>query len=208
MTALPVCSASRAHTYPQGAALRFAPSLIAFGLLLVAFLSAAPAADAEEIINFSAFSPTFASSGQPTEAQLVTLRDNGLQRVVYIAYSDHERSLPNADRLAKQLGLEYIHIPVEWNSPTRSDFELFAAVMQQDADKSTLLHCQMNYRASAFAMLYRVLYQDVPLAQAKADMNTVWTPNETWTNLVLTVLKANGVNPNCEGCDWTPAQPQ
>lgn len=162
--------------------------------------------NADEIINFVRFSPTFASSGQPTAAQLTALRDEGLQRVVYIAYSDHERSLANEDRLAKKLGLDYIHIPVEWNAPLRSDFELFAGVVNQDPTKSTLLHCQLNYRATAFAMLYRVIHQNVGVAQAKAEMNAVWTPNETWTNFILAVLKDSGVDSQCAGCDWTPSE--
>ncbi len=178
--------------------------LVAVFLLLSGQVAAQSGAD--EIINFVRYSPTLASSGQPTAAQLTMLRENGLQRVVYIAYSDHERSLANEDRLAKKLGLDYIHIPVEWNTPLKSDFELFAGVVNQDTSKSTLLHCQLNFRATAFAMLYRVIHQDVSVAQAKAEMNAVWTPNETWTNFILAVLKDADVDPNCDGCDWTPAE--
>ncbi|MFK8014215.1 MAG: protein tyrosine phosphatase family protein [Gammaproteobacteria bacterium] len=162
----------------------------------------------DDIINYFHYSPTFASSGQPTAEQLKRLRDDGLKRIVYIAYSDHERSLANEDRIAKRLGMEYIHIPVEWSAPTVSDFELFASVMQQDASKSTLLHCQMNFRATAFAMMYRVIHEDVPVAKAKAEMNAVWTPNETWTKLIFDVLQAANIDPHCDGCDWTPAKPQ
>ena len=32
------------------------------------------------------------------------------------------------------------------------------------------------YIDDLFLFLYRVLYQDVPVAQAKADMNTIWKP--------------------------------
>ncbi len=178
-------------------------------LIALALLITMPAlADDDGIINYVSYSPVFASSGQPNAEQLTALRDEGLKRVVYVAYSDHERSLPNEDRVAKNLGLEYIHIPVEWNAPTQSDFELFASIMQQDPDKPTLLHCQMNYRATAFAMLYRVIYDDVPLASAKADMNAVWTPNETWTGYIRDVLERADIDPDCEGCDWTPAKPQ
>jgi hypothetical protein len=50
-----------------------------------------------------------------------------------------------------------------------------------------------------------VIYEDVPVAQAKADMNSVWQPNETWRDFIFTVLAENDVNPECEGCDWTPS---
>ena len=159
--------------------------------------------DVTDIVNYREYSPIFSSSGQPDEDALKAAQAAGFERVVYIAYSDHRNSLENEDRIAKNLGMEYVQIPVEWEAPTVSDFNLFAGAMELAPEKRTLLHCQVNYRASAFSMLYRVVYQDVPLAEAKADMNSVWTPNETWRDLIFAVLEANGVSPDCAGCDWS-----
>ncbi|MFK8052549.1 MAG: protein tyrosine phosphatase family protein [Woeseiaceae bacterium] len=158
---------------------------------------------ADEIVNYREYSPLFASAGQPTKDQFAGLKERGFDRVVYVAYSDHDNFIPNADRLAKQLGLQYIHIPVEWDAPTRADYDLIAAALQQGDSNKTLLHCQLNYRASAFAMLYRVLVLEVPLSEAKADMNAVWQPNRTWTNFLRETLGEYGIDPDCEGCDWT-----
>jgi hypothetical protein len=83
-----------------------------------------------------------------------------------------------------------------------ADFYAFAGAMQREPDKKTLLHCQANYRASAFAFLYRVIYQDVPVAEAKVDMNSIWQPNETWRGLIFEVLADNDISPECAGCDW------
>ncbi|MDZ7769442.1 MAG: hypothetical protein U5K38_10390 [Woeseiaceae bacterium] len=86
------------------------------------------------------------------------------------AWTDNESSL-DEDRLVKSLGMEYMHIPVEWAAPTASDFYLFAGAMQRAPEKKTLLHCQANYRAAAFSFLYRVLHEDLPVAEAKRDLN-------------------------------------
>lgn len=164
-------------------------------------------ASAEEsggIMNYVEYSDRFASAGQPTAEQLTELGRQGFGRVVYIAWTDNESSLAGEDRLVKSLGMEYLHIPVEWTEPTASDFYLFAGAMQRAPEKKTLLHCQANYRASAFSFLYRVLYEDVPVAEAKRDLNTIWTPNETWRDLIFTVLDDHGISPHCDGCDWTP----
>ncbi|MEM7280631.1 MAG: protein tyrosine phosphatase family protein [Pseudomonadota bacterium] len=158
------------------------------------------------ISNFRQYDEHFSSSGQPTPEQLQKVADAGYDRVVYIAYSDHKNSLANEDRLVKKLGMEYLHIPVEWDQPTVSDFDLFVGAMQRGDSKKTLLHCQVNFRASAFALLYRVIHLGVPLSQAKKDMNSVWTPNKTWTNLILQVLAKNDIDANCDGCDWTPGE--
>lgn len=172
-------------------------------LLVTIFLAEEASAGPGDIVNFREYSPNFASAGQPDAEQLEAARDAGFERVIYIAYSDQERSLANEDRVVKSLGMEYVHIPVEWDAPTASDFALFAAAMQSGEGKKTLLHCQVNYRASAFSFLYRVINEGVPVAQAKADMNSVWTPNETWRALIFSVLENAGISPHCDGCDWS-----
>lgn len=156
-----------------------------------------------DISNYREYSPNFASSGQPTKEQLELLRDEGFERIVYIAFSNSGKAFADEDVVVKELGMDYVHVPVIWDQPTAADFYAFAGSMQRDADRKTLLHCQVNYRASAFSFLYRVIYRDVPVAEAKADMNTVWQPNETWRNLIFEILEENGKSPHCDGCSWT-----
>lgn len=174
---------------------------IAFLLLgLIAPLAVAQSLD--DIVNFRQYSERFASAGQPTEAQLEQVRDAGFERIIYIAFSTDRNAIANEDRLVRDLGMDYVQIPVVWSSPTMTDFESFAAVMQRDPGAKTLLHCQVNFRASAFAFLYRVLYEGASVADAKADLDSVWSPDETWRSLILDVLAANGVSPDCDGCSW------
>ncbi|MCH7855002.1 MAG: protein tyrosine phosphatase family protein [Proteobacteria bacterium] len=156
----------------------------------------------DSITNYSEYSKIFSSSGQPTEAQLGTLQENHVERVIYLAYSDHESSLVGEDRIVKNLGMDYVHLPVAWEAPGKNDFYMFAAIMEQAPEKKTLLHCQVNFRASAFSFLYRVIYQDVSLEDAKEDMNSVWAPNETWRKLIFEVLLENDISPHCDVCDW------
>jgi protein tyrosine phosphatase (PTP) superfamily phosphohydrolase (DUF442 family) len=145
-----------------------------------------------DISNYREYSPNFASSGQPTKEQLELLRDEGFERIVYIAFSNSGKAFADEDVVVKELGMDYVHVPVIWDQPTAADFYAFAGSMQRDADRKTLLHCQVNYRASAFSFLYRVIYRDVPVAEAKADMNTVWQPNEfsrrTASHRIVTVV--------------------
>ena len=178
------------------------------GLLLV-FSAPLPAVEEPpaalaEITNFRQYSDTFASAGQPTLEQFAAISDAGYERVVYIAYSSNPNALPNADQVVKDLGMEYMHVPVDFAQPLADDFYAFADSMRRDSGKKTLLHCQVNARATAFSFLYRVLYDGVSVADAKADMNTVWQPDEVWRDYIFAVLEQNEVDPNCPGCDWTP----
>ncbi|MAC71318.1 MAG: phosphatase [Gammaproteobacteria bacterium] len=167
-----------------------------------------PPAELEGITNFRQYSATFASAGQPTADQLQAIADQGFERIVYIAFTNNTNALPDEDQIVKGLGMEYMQVPVDFSNPLPDDFYAFADSMQRNTGKKTLLHCQVNARATAFSFLYRVLYEDVPVAEAKEDMNTVWQPNEVWRDFIFEVMAQNGKNPNCEGCDWTPPPPR
>jgi protein tyrosine phosphatase (PTP) superfamily phosphohydrolase (DUF442 family) len=161
-----------------------------------------------EITNFRQYSATFASAGQPTREQFQVIADQGFERIVYIAFTNNNNALADADQVVKGLGMEYMHVPVAFDNPLPDDFYAFADSMRRNTGKKTLLHCQVNARATAFSFLYRVLYNDASISAAKADMNTVWQPNEVWRDFIFEVLDQNDVSPDCEGCDCTPPPPR
>lgn len=175
-------------------------------LLVVIFLffsTSVSADDLSNIKNYREYSPQFASAGQPDREQLQLLKEKGFERIVYIAFANSKGAISEEDQIVKELGMDYAQVPVVWDEPTKADFDAFAAVMQSAPEKKTLLHCQANYRATAFAFLYRVLYRDVPIVEAKADMNSIWKPDGVWRDLIFEVLEDNGISPQCEGCDWS-----
>ena len=96
-----------------------------------------------------------------------------------------------------------MQVPVDFSNPLPDEFYAFADSMERNRDKKTLLHCQVNARATAFSFLYRVIYDNVAIAEAKADMNTVWQPNEVWRDFIFEVMAQNNMDPNCTTCDWT-----
>ena len=162
----------------------------------------------QEIVNFRQYNPTFASAGQPTREQFQVLKDQGFERIVYIAFTNNRNALADEDLVVKGLDMEYMQVPVDFNNPLPSEFYAFADSMQRNQGKKTLLHCQVNARATAFSFLYRVIYENVPVAQAKDDMNSVWQPNEVWRDFIFEVLDQNGKSPDCPECDWTPPPPR
>ncbi len=189
---------------------KFLASLLVLTPLLASSALAVEEADPAlaEIINFRQYSPSFASSGQPSREQFATIAENGFERIVYIAFTNNPNALADADQVVKGLGMEYMQVPVSFDNPLPDDFYAFADSMQRNTGKKTLLHCQVNARATAFSFLYRVIYEDVPVDEAKADMNTVWQPNEVWRDFIFTVMAENNLSPDCEGCDWTPPPPR
>jgi protein tyrosine phosphatase (PTP) superfamily phosphohydrolase (DUF442 family) len=177
-------------------------ALLAVAALLFDSPSGAAGDDLDDIVNYREYSPLLSSSGQPTRAQLASIRDAGFERVVFLAFSDHDESLEHEDRLVRELGMEYAQIPVIWDAPSSDDFHHFAGLMRDASPKKTLVHCQVNFRASTFSFLYRVLYGGVPMSSAKDDLNTVWVPNATWRALIFEVLEDSGRSPDCDDCLW------
>jgi len=194
------------HSRPESLREFWGISLRVSLLVILAVSGGTAFADLADIPNYRAYSKTFSSSGQPSKGQLQDAWIDGFERVIYLAFGDHDSSLEGEDRVVKELGMEYVNIPVNWGSPTPDDFAIFAAIMQGAPKKKTLLHCQVNYRASSFSFLYRVIHDDVSVKDAKADLDSVWTPNGIWTTLIHDVLKQHHISPECEGCDWTPQQ--
>jgi protein tyrosine phosphatase (PTP) superfamily phosphohydrolase (DUF442 family) len=168
---------------------------------------AAPVPAPEDIINYRQYSPVYASSGQPAREQFESIKAAGFERVIYIAFSHYDRAISDEDKLVKGLGMRYLHIPVDFDNPQVDEFAAFATYLQAAPNKKTLLHCQVNYRASAFSFLYRVIYEGVSVAEAKEDMNSVWQPDAVWRDFIFDVLQEHDISPECEVCDWAPPAP-
>lgn len=121
-----------------------------FGLLLVIASLNLAADDVQDIDNYRQYSPNFSSSGQPTAEQLKAVSEAGFKRVIYLAFTDNQSAIEAEDRLVKSLGMDYLHIPVDFERPTLEDFKDFAAVLKRDKNIRTLLHCQVNMRVSTY----------------------------------------------------------
>ena len=181
--------------------MKFLSGFLSLGLLIGGNQLQA-ADDLSTIDNYREYSPQFSSSGQPSAEQLEIVSKAGFERVIYLAFSDNHTAIESEDRVVKSNGMDYVHIPVDFDKPDLQDFEDFAALMNRDKQKRTLLHCQINLRASSFSFLYRVIYSAVPIEQAKQDLDAIWVPDEIWFNFIVDVLKQHGLSHLCDECDW------
>jgi protein tyrosine phosphatase (PTP) superfamily phosphohydrolase (DUF442 family) len=139
----------------------------------------------EDIRNFMVVGDRLATAGQPTEQQLREVASAGYRVDINLGLLDPRYCLPDEAGLAGSLGMRYHHIPVQFDAPTRADFELFATVMDANAVEKTFVHCAANYRVSAFVALYGELRLGWTRDQADAHIRKVWEPDETWSRLLL-----------------------
>lgn len=148
-------------------------------------------AQLSDIYNFLLHPDGLGTAGQPTAEQLQAIKDAGYEVVINLAMGNTSRDLPNEAELLAEKGLDYVHIPVEWEAPTADNLSQFFDAMDANQDKKCFVHCIANMRVSAFVFLYRVLRQNAPRAAAEATMKQLLKPNATWQTFIDNALAGN-----------------
>jgi len=149
----------------------------------------------ESIRHYRRLGPMLASAGQPDPDQLALLQP-AFDCVIKLARPDSPHALDNEADLVNRLGLDYVHIPVDFSNPLPADLEEFLAAMRAHASERLFVHCALNWRASAFVFLHRVINEQWDPAQARADMLAVWQPDATWQIFIDSMLSRHGDNNN------------
>ncbi len=130
----------------------------------------------QDIYHFLQLNDRLFSGGMPTAKQLEDVARAGVQVVINLALPDSERALRDEQSIVKSLGMQYSAIPVVWEHPRRRDLEEFMGTMDDHAVETLFVHCQANYRASAFIALYRVLRLGWDVKEALKDLSRIWNP--------------------------------
>lgn len=128
----------------------------------------------EEIRNFLPLSEKLFTGGMPKTEQLRDAASQGVQVVINLALHDIPNALPEEEKLVKSLGMTYINIPVLWNNPTRENLNEFLDAIDAHSEEKVLVHCEANYRATAFPALYRILRLGWKPEDALGVMHQIW----------------------------------
>ena len=128
----------------------------------------------EEIRNFLPLSEKLFTGGMPNAEQLKDAAQQGVQVVINLALHDVPTALPEEEKLVSSLGMTYINIPVVWNNPTRENLNEFLDAMDAYSQEKVLVHCEANYRATAFPALYRILRLGWKPDDALGAMHQIW----------------------------------
>lgn len=102
------------------------------------------------------------SAGLPSAPQFTQLKQAGVDVVINLMPDSNEGAHQDEAQLVTQAGMEYVYIPVDWQNPTLADVDNFFKAMDQHTGKDVLVHCMLNYRASAFTYLYQLKQGEKP----------------------------------------------
>ncbi len=132
----------------------------------------------QDIRNFLQLNENLLSSGMPTPEQMKSIADAGVKVVINLAPFDPKSDLANEGALVESLGMKYINIPVDWEAPTRQNFDDFIKAMDENKNDKMLVHCRANYRATGFITLYRVTQLGWKREEAFKDLQRIWNLDE------------------------------
>ena len=138
----------------------------------------------QSIFNYLPISSQLSTSGQPTAEQLRTIAKNGFKLIINLAPHGAENALNNEADIVTSLGMQYIHIPVDFDNPQQQDFEQFTSAMATCGDNKTWVHCAANMRVSCFIYFYRTSILKDDKEQAEIDLNKIWQPFGVWKDFI------------------------
>lgn len=136
------------------------------------------------IFNYLPLSDTLVTAGQPTDAQLATAKAAGFSRVINLAPHGIENALPDEAGTVTGLGMDYVHIPVDFKNPTEANFVAFCNALRQAGNQKVLVHCAANMRVSAFMFRYRTQVLGEDIATAEQDLHRIWKPFGAWESFI------------------------
>jgi protein tyrosine phosphatase (PTP) superfamily phosphohydrolase (DUF442 family) len=138
-----------------------------------------------DIYNYVKIDNLFATSGQPDECQFRLIRDAGYETVINLApRSVLENSLKDEGALLAELGMQYVHIPVDFMKPSDDDFAEFVRSLEANAERKVWVHCAANMRVSAFTYRYRRAVLGQNDGEVRADLDKIWEPFGVWKKFV------------------------
>ena len=144
----------------------------------------------EDIRAFLMLPEKIGTSGMPTGSQFPDIAQAGFRTVINLALPTSDNALPNEGDLGTRAGMAYVHIPVLFDAPKRTDYEQFERVMNALRPEPVFVHCAANMRVSAFMFLYRVRNGLAPRNVAESDLRRIWEPDGVWREFIDSLLPA------------------
>ena len=142
--------------------------------------------DLNRLKNYVLASEQIHTCGAIKATDLQSIQSNGIKTVISLN-TESPSKVVLLKKQAIALGMSYVHIPVSWEKPTLQSLERFFEAMDQDKNSESLVHCRLNWRASAFVYLYRILRLKEDKSTALESLHQVWKPerNKTWSRFLL-----------------------
>lgn len=146
-------------------------------ILIWTFVSASTEALRQEpelppIRNFMKINDDYCTGGQPSPQHLEKLKRDGVKVIINLRpKSEHRSDLEEAR--ARELGLEYINIPVDYSNPKDEQADEFLKVTDDPDNRPAFIHCAAAIRVGAFWMIRRVVRDGWAIEKAEEEATRI-----------------------------------
>lgn len=138
-----------------------------------------------QIQLFQYVHPHLFASALPNADQLAQIKAYGIDTLIHIAPNSAHPDSQALDRLCLDLGLNYIQIPLDYDSPAADQALLILDLIDfLCTEKMLWLCCPDLQRCSSLLYVYRQFFMQMDLAAAHPLLEATWEPNPTWTGLI------------------------
>lgn len=129
---------------------------------------------------------TLISAGLPEAEEIPLLADAGVEVVINLIPTDAQQQIVNEEEVVVEAGMAFHRIEVDWQNPTLENYDQFESLMQEYQGKSVLVHCQLNWRASAFVYLHQRAMgnDDLSIMAPWGDLQQSFAKYPQWAELV------------------------
>lgn len=128
--------------------------------------------------NFTRVDATVACGGATEVATLDLLKKDGFKSVINLRMaSEPGVNLEQNQAKAKELGLNYVHIPFSGGAPDPKVFDAFLATIADKANQPAYVHCGSGQRVGAVWLAKRVLQDNYSIEKATDEAKAIGLTN-------------------------------
>src|ERR1051325_7337880 len=124
------------------------------------------------IRNFLRENADFCTGGQPRLEHLEKLKAEGVKAIINLRQPSEHRA-EEEEAKAKELGLRYFNIPVDYSNPKEEQATEFLKITDDPANRPVFIHCTAAIRVGAFWMIRRVLRDGWTVEAAEEEAKKV-----------------------------------
>ena len=140
----------------------------------------------EQSYNFRRINDDLSTSGVVGAERLRELSAEGYEVVINLLPDSSEQAVADECDIVESQGIEYVHIPVDFQHPAVSDFQAFSRALDATQGKKIHIHCAANYRVSAFYAHYARVHRLWSETEAESFVHSLWEPQDYsgWPELI------------------------
>ena len=142
-----------------------------------------------EIGNLS-FTEGFYLAGQPTEADIALLKEQGVKTVIDLRMPEEDRGFDEA-KVVADAGISYIPVPFSSGDLSDAIIDQLRGLLNDSQNQPVLVHCGGANRVGAIWLAYRALDDGLSEEDALAEAKAVGLSSESMEQIALEYVRKN-----------------